>query len=75
MMALQQATEIVHGEMHGDNVSFASISTDSRQLKPGDLYIALQGERFDGHDFIQQAQELAQWQPWCKAISLHRYLI
>lgn len=57
MMALQQATEIVHGEMHGDNVSFASISTDSRQLKPGDLYVALQGQRFDGHDFIQQAQE------------------
>lgn len=56
MMALQQATEIVNGEMHGNDVSFASISTDSRQLKPGDLYIALQGERFDGHDFIQQAQ-------------------
>lgn len=57
MMALQQATQIVHGEMHGDDVSFSSISTDSRQLKPGDLYIALQGERFDGHDFIQQAQD------------------
>lgn len=57
MMTLQQATEIVHGEMHGENVSFASISTDSRKLNSGDLYIALQGERFDGHDFIQQAQE------------------
>lgn len=57
MMALQQATEIVNGEMHGDNVSFAAVSTDSRQLKSGDLYIALQGERFDGHDFIQQAQD------------------
>jgi len=56
MMALQQATAIVNGELHGDNVSFASVSTDSRQLKPGDLYIALQGERFDGHDFIEQAQ-------------------
>lgn len=57
MMALQQATEIVGGEMHGDNVNFAAISTDSRQLKPGDLYIALQGERFDGHDFVKQAQD------------------
>ncbi len=56
MMSLQQATEIVNGEMHGDNVRFSAISTDSRQLKSGDLYIALQGERFDGHDFIQQAQ-------------------
>ncbi len=55
MMSLQQVTEVLDGEMHGDNVSFSSISTDSRQLKPGDLYIALQGERFDGHDFLQQA--------------------
>jgi UDP-N-acetylmuramoyl-tripeptide--D-alanyl-D-alanine ligase len=57
MMTLQQATEIVGGEMHGDNVSFAAVSTDSRKLKSGDLYIALQGERFDGHDFVQQAQD------------------
>lgn len=55
MMSLQQVSEVLDGEMHGDNVSFSSISTDSRQLKPGDLYIALQGERFDGHDFLQQA--------------------
>ncbi len=33
------------------------ISTDSRSTRPGDLYIALVGEHFDGHDFIQQALE------------------
>jgi UDP-N-acetylmuramoyl-tripeptide--D-alanyl-D-alanine ligase len=31
------------------------LCTDSRQLKPGDCYAALKGERFDGHDFVQQA--------------------
>lgn len=31
------------------------ISTDSRSTRPGDLYIAVVGDRFDGHDFIQQA--------------------
>lgn len=28
------------------------ISTDSRSIRPGDLFVALKGERFDGHDFV-----------------------
>ncbi|WP_319379880.1 UDP-N-acetylmuramoyl-tripeptide--D-alanyl-D-alanine ligase [Thiomicrorhabdus sp.] len=36
-------------------VRFDSISTDSRTIAPGALYIALSGERFDGHDFVEQA--------------------
>lgn len=32
-------------------------SIDSRQVKPGDLFVAVLGERFNGHDFIQQAVE------------------
>jgi len=31
------------------------VSTDTRDLKPADLYVALHGARFDGHDFIPQA--------------------
>ncbi|UCE61256.1 MAG: UDP-N-acetylmuramoyl-tripeptide--D-alanyl-D-alanine ligase [Phycisphaerales bacterium] len=31
------------------------VSIDSREMKPGDLFIAVQGARFDGHDFIGQA--------------------
>ena len=34
---------------------FRGISTDTRKLQPGSLFIALVGERFDGHDFIAQA--------------------
>lgn len=35
----------------------SNISTDSRTLKEGDLFVALKGENFDGHDFVCQAIE------------------
>ena len=35
--------------------TFENISTDSRALQPGDLFIPLRGERFDGHDFLEAA--------------------
>lgn len=34
----------------------AGICIDSRMLKPGELFIAIQGENFDGHDFVLEAQ-------------------
>jgi UDP-N-acetylmuramoyl-tripeptide--D-alanyl-D-alanine ligase len=34
-----------------------SVCTDSRALKPGALFVALRGERFDGHKFVKQAAE------------------
>ncbi len=37
--------------------SFSRVCTDSRDLQPGDLFIAIPGERFDGHDFVEQAFE------------------
>lgn len=37
------------------NITFNSVSTDSRTLQPGDLFVALHGENFDGHNFIEQA--------------------
>ncbi|MGH7613037.1 MAG: UDP-N-acetylmuramoyl-tripeptide--D-alanyl-D-alanine ligase [Gemmatimonadales bacterium] len=36
--------------------TFARVSTDTRQLATGDLFVALQGERFDAHDFLAAAQ-------------------
>jgi len=35
---------------------FARVHTDTRSLQPGDLFVALVGERFDAHDFLPQAQ-------------------
>ena len=34
--------------------SFQRVNTDSRQAQPGDLFIALSGERFDGHEFVAE---------------------
>src|SRR6266487_2271602 len=33
------------------------VSTDSRTIKPGELFVALRGENFEGHDFIEAAAE------------------
>jgi UDP-N-acetylmuramoyl-tripeptide--D-alanyl-D-alanine ligase len=43
------------GRLIGDEGPFQRASTDSRQLQAGDLFIALRGARFDGHDFLNQA--------------------
>ncbi|MFA7467126.1 MAG: UDP-N-acetylmuramoyl-tripeptide--D-alanyl-D-alanine ligase [Desulfotomaculaceae bacterium] len=42
--------------LHGDqNITVSRVSTDTRQIQPGDLFLALQGERYDAHDFLDQA--------------------
>lgn len=38
-------------------VAVTGISTDSREIKPGELYIPLRGERFDGHQYIDECYE------------------
>jgi UDP-N-acetylmuramoyl-tripeptide--D-alanyl-D-alanine ligase len=38
-----------------EETAYAGVSTDSRTVTPGDLYVALAGERFDGHDFVPDA--------------------
>jgi len=38
-----------------DDTVIRNISTDSRMVKKGDLFVALRGEHFDGHDFIPDA--------------------
>ena len=37
------------------------VSTDSRTLKRGDLFVALRGENFDGHKFIEDAAKGRRW--------------
>jgi len=57
MMALSEATEILKGTLIGNDVEFSDISTDTRSINKGDLYIALKGDSFDGHDYIDKAQQ------------------
>jgi UDP-N-acetylmuramoyl-tripeptide--D-alanyl-D-alanine ligase len=42
--------------LHGADVRFEQVSTDSRELPVGALFVALRGERFDGHDYLDQAR-------------------
>lgn len=40
-----------------DSVTFKGVSTDTRTLEPGQLFVALRGDNFDGHRFLHQAQD------------------
>jgi len=57
MMNLQQALDwLPAARLVGDGaLAVARVHTDSRSLQPGDLFVALRGERFDAHDFLPQA--------------------
>jgi UDP-N-acetylmuramoyl-tripeptide--D-alanyl-D-alanine ligase len=58
MMTLAQAHAMLPGSVViGDaKTGFARVHTDTRTLLPGDLFVALKGERFDAHNFLAQAK-------------------
>jgi UDP-N-acetylmuramoyl-tripeptide--D-alanyl-D-alanine ligase len=58
MMAMQlsEAAQVLNGRCVSDDVFFRGISTDSRQLQQGNLFVALQGPNFDGHDYLEAAR-------------------
>ena len=51
---LQDAAQMAGGMARGQ-ADIVRVSTDSRQILPGDLFVALRGERFDGHAFAANA--------------------
>jgi UDP-N-acetylmuramoyl-tripeptide--D-alanyl-D-alanine ligase len=55
MMDTGTAARAVTGRLIGASVRFSRVVTDSRTLRPGDLFVALRGERFDGHAFVPAA--------------------
>lgn len=50
---LSHIAEITGGQMLGADVAVCGVSTDSRRVRPGNLFVALRGERFDAHDFLE----------------------
>ena len=55
MMRLSEAARAIPAELRGEDRVFDAVSTDTRALVPQALFVALKGERFDGHDFLAQA--------------------
>ena len=55
MMDTAAAARAVSGQLVGAPVMFSRVITDSRTLREGDLFVALKGESFDGHDFVAAA--------------------
>ena len=60
-LTLRQLLEAVDGTLLGSfgdlDATVSEVSTDSRKIEPGCLFIPLEGERFDGHSFINSALE------------------
>lgn len=55
MMQLSKAAEVLNATLIGRDAEFSGVSTDSRNLVPGELFVALRGERFDAYDFVATA--------------------
>ena len=57
MMWLSRIAQWTGGELVGDDVQISAVVTDTRAMRPGCLFVALKGERFDAHDFLARAAE------------------
>lgn len=57
MMTVQEAARALHGDWSGEDAYFTGVGTDSRSVRQGDLFVALAGPTFDGHDFIAEVAE------------------
>jgi len=55
MMRISEAAQALGARYTGVDAEFSAVSTDSRAIKRGDLFVALKGEHFDGHAFLAQA--------------------
>lgn len=58
MLDIDTAAREIGAGRCGSGATFDGVTTDSRQVSHGDLFVALKGDRFDGHEFVDQALEL-----------------
>ena len=57
MSMLSAAADSMHGQLLGSDRIFDGVSTDTRTLREGELFVALAGPNFDGGDYVSQAKE------------------
>jgi UDP-N-acetylmuramoyl-tripeptide--D-alanyl-D-alanine ligase len=56
MMSLSAAARALDARLTGADAEFFAVTSDTRVLKRGDLFVALVGPNFDGHAFLSEAQ-------------------
>lgn len=57
-MTLSELTARLSAQLIGDDVTIDNLSSDSRVIEHSTLFVALIGERFDGHDFADIALKM-----------------
>lgn len=57
MMMMSQVAKVLDAKLIGSDILMTGFSKDTRDIQPGDLYVAIKGERFDGHQFVTEAAE------------------
>ena len=57
MMTLAQAAQALASKTSSGEIGISGVSTDTRTLRSGDLFIALQGPNFDAHTMLAKARE------------------
>jgi len=55
MTQLSEIVPVLQGRLVGGDAKYEEVSTDTRSIQPGDLFVALKGERFDGAQFVAEA--------------------
>ena len=56
-MLLSKAATAIESNYDGEDILFSGCSIDSRTIEKGNLFIAINGENFDGHDYVPMAEE------------------
>jgi UDP-N-acetylmuramoyl-tripeptide--D-alanyl-D-alanine ligase len=56
-MKLSEISKYLNGELIGVDAEFQFVSSDTRTINPGELFVAWKGENFDGHDYVAIAQQ------------------
>ena len=56
-LLLSQIAGAVEGRLTGADLKVTGVSIDTRSLQADQLFVAIKGPRFDGHDFLKQARQ------------------
>lgn len=56
-LMLSQLADVTRGELQGRDLAIYEVTSDTRKITAGCLFVALKGERFDAHDFAEQAKQ------------------